>query len=78
MKGRAIDRDPGGRCYEIDMRSDITLRDYFAAAALPAVIAAYNELNLPAIGTDHILRNCPIIVYRFADAMLAAREEAPK
>jgi len=55
----------------------MTLRDYFAAKALPAVIDAYVEANGRCIGTDHILRNPPIIAYRMADAMLAAREAQP-
>ena len=55
----------------------MSLRDYFATAALPAVIAAYVEANGRCIGTDHILRNPPVIAYQIADAMLAAREVQP-
>lgn len=55
----------------------MTLRDYFAAQALPAVITAYVEANGRCIGTDHVLRNPPIIAYQLADAMLAARAATP-
>ena len=51
----------------------MSLRDYFAAAALPAVIAAYIEANGRCIGTDHFLTNTPTLAYKFADAMLKER-----
>jgi len=51
----------------------MTLRDYFAAKALPAVIDAYIQCNGYVIGTDHIVWNAPIIAYKLADAMLRAR-----
>lgn len=55
----------------------VSLRDYFAANALPAVIAAYvaPDANGPCIGTDHVTINCAAHAYRFADAMLAARSK---
>jgi len=43
---------------------DMTLRDYFAAAALHVVGSGYSDTN--------IAHNC----YRLADAMLAERERA--
>ena len=52
----------------------MTLRDYFAAKAMPAVITAYVEANGRCIGTDHVLNNCSIIAGKFADAMLFERE----
>lgn len=52
----------------------MTLRDYFAATAFPAVLAAYVEANGRCIGTDHVAYNCASHAYRMADAMLAARE----
>ena len=51
----------------------MTLRDYFAAKALPAIVAAYVEANGRCVGTDHIHYNCAAHAYRMADAMLAAR-----
>lgn len=54
----------------------MTLRDYFAAAALPAIVAAYVEANGRCVGTDHIHYNCTAHAYRMADAMLAARGAA--
>ncbi len=56
------------------VQEGMTLRDYFAAAALPAVIASYMVGNGPCVGTDHAPSNCGIHAYRFADAMLKARE----
>ena len=53
----------------------MSLRDYFAAAALPSVIAAYVEANGRCIGTDHFVRNVPVHAYRMADAMLAERSK---
>jgi len=52
----------------------MNLRDYFAAKAFPAVLAAYVEANGRCIGTDHVAYNCAAHAYRMADAMLAARE----
>lgn len=54
----------------------MTLRDYFAANALPAVIATYHQNNGPCIGTDHLPRNTANIAYRIADAMLAGGKPA--
>jgi len=53
----------------------MTLRDYFAAKALPAVIDAYVKGNGCCIGTDHFFSNVPAHAYRMADAMLAKRSE---
>lgn len=55
----------------------MSLRDYFAAKALPAIIAAYIEANGRCIGTDHFPGNTTAHAYRVADAMLAAREVKP-
>ncbi len=56
-----------------DAQEGMTLRDYFASKALPAVIDAYMKCNGHVIGTDHIVSNCPVIAYKVADAMLAER-----
>ena len=55
----------------------MTLRDYFAAKALPAIVDAYVEANGRCVGTDHIHYNCAAHAYKMADAMLAAREAKP-
>lgn len=55
--------------------SGMTLRDYFAAHALPAIIAAYVEANGRCIGSDHVRPNCAAHAYKFADAMLEARKQ---
>ena len=52
----------------------MTLRDYFAAKALPAIVSTYVEANGRCIGTDHFPRNCAIHAYNLADAMLKARK----
>lgn len=53
--------------------SGMTLRDYFAAQALPAIIAGYLEAHGRVLGTDHILSNTSVIAYKFADAMIEQR-----
>lgn len=64
-----------GRWTDAESRSQpgMSLRDYFAAAALPAIVTAYVEANGRCIGTDHVRQNCPVIAYQFADAMLKER-----
>lgn len=52
----------------------MTLRDYFAAKALPAIAAAYVEANGRCIGTDHFPRNVAAHAYTLADAMMKERE----
>jgi hypothetical protein len=58
---------------EPDGYHGMSLRDYFAAAALPAVVKQYAEHN--GVGQDHLPRNCAIHAYRIADAMLSARKK---
>lgn len=52
----------------------MTLRDYFAAAALSAAMTEYFRGNGTCIGTEHAPRNCAAHAYRFADAMLQERQ----
>ena len=56
-------------------RGGMSLRQWYAGMALPALIEAYQEANYPAIGTDHILRNVPALAFKFADAMIAEGEK---
>lgn len=58
---------------QYEAQSGMSLRDYFAAKALPAIVAAYVEANGRCVGTDHIHYNCAAHAYKMADAMLAAR-----
>ena len=51
----------------------MTLRDYFAAAALASMIPVYTEANEGGLGSEHSPRNLPILAYRMADAMIAER-----
>ena len=60
--------------YTSEDQYGMTLRDYFAAKALPAIVSTYVEANGRCIGTDHFPRNCAIHAYNLADAMLKARE----
>ena len=60
---------------EVHQFNGMSLRDYFAGQALPAVIAAYIEANGVCIGTDHVKYNCAAHAHQFADAMLAEREK---
>lgn len=57
------------------MNPGMSLRDYFAAKALPAIINTYAEVHGRCIGTDHTHYNCAAHAYRMADAMLKARNE---
>lgn len=44
----------------------MSLRDYFAAAALQGIIAAYPQANVP---------DAAATAFQYADALLAAREK---
>jgi len=55
--------------YDVPAQDGMTLRDYFAAKALPAII---NEPSMASdFGRDFIARQA----YLMADAMLKAREQ---
>lgn len=57
-------------------RHGMDLRDYFAAKALPALIAArHGSLSLRESSTWHL---CASIAYDIADAMLAERATASR
>lgn len=76
-----MDKPDGGPAFPCEERivnhvgvpanAGMSKREYYAAQALPAVIAAYVQGNGSCLGTDHILRNAPAIAFKFADAMLA-------
>ncbi len=53
---------PSGTCF-----NGMTLRDYFAAAALPAMITTWKESINEA--------ECVQAAYEYADAMLAERDK---
>ncbi len=57
----------GGQC-------GMSLRDYFAAKALPDVFAAYIAQNVCGCAADHAIGNIPALAYKYADAMLEARK----
>jgi hypothetical protein len=59
-----------------DYGKGMTLRDYFAAAALTAIVSKLPEDELAAICNGHCRAvGTPRGAYAFADAMLAARKE---
>lgn len=51
----------------------MSLRDYFAAAALQAICTEYFRANGSCVGMDHPYSNIPVLAYRMADAMPAER-----
>ncbi len=57
-------------------RGGMTLRDYFAAAALQGWLASYNG-EYPHPADDDCQHSVAILSYRMADAMLAAKKEKP-
>jgi hypothetical protein len=57
-----------------DRRQGITMRDYIAAQAFSAVFASYIEQNRAGCATDHAFGNVAALAYKYADAMLKARE----
>ena len=66
------------------MNDELTLRDYFAAAALPAILsgmASATSADLSELGhllnTNSLPEMAARSVYRYADAMLAERAKQP-
>lgn len=53
----------------------MSLRDYFAGQALPAVMAEYFKANGSCLGVDHAARSCAVHAHRYADALIAALEK---
>jgi hypothetical protein len=66
------DRDPGGRMYDAHMAGGMTLRDYFAAAALTGI---YAQPWHPEMGCDwfETEEKRATVAYKQADAMLIER-----
>ena len=54
----------------------LTMRDYFAAAALQGWLASWPEQGTPHPSENYNALNVANLSYRLADAMLAARKEA--
>lgn len=70
-----------GRGVDISAHHGMTLRDYFAAAALPAVIGTTQSWrNLDFVPTNGLTNseNDALCAYQVADAMLKARVAATK
>jgi hypothetical protein len=66
---------PGGGC----LATGVTLRDYFAAAALPTMMASWERWNRidnhKQTFSDKLAELVAIDCYEQADAMIAARKE---
>lgn len=60
--------------YPITVERGMTLRDYFAAAAIPIAVRTLEAVpKLPAdVSTETFVA---VLVYKIADAMLAARDK---
>lgn len=73
-----MSKDTGGPAfpYEMPTRSGMTLRDYFAAQAMNAVIGGFMSRSEKAVFNldkgDHL--HAAKMAYRIADALLEARE----
>lgn len=62
---------PADRVYKNEWQDDMTLRDYFAAKAMEAVIANAMCSEKDAVFYDEV----SAISYEMADAMLKARDQ---
>jgi len=58
-----------------DWGKGMSLRDYFAAAALQGWLASWPEQGTPHPSENYNALNVANLSYRMADAMLAARKE---
>ncbi len=54
----------------------LSIRDYFAAAALQGWLASYPERDTPHPAMNECENDVARLSYKMADAMLAARKEA--
>ena len=66
MESYFYDTKNGGNAFPTDNNEGMTLRDYFAAKALPTITARYENLNQ---NHDYIAK----LAYCLADAMITAR-----
>jgi hypothetical protein len=55
--------------YSVSTKQGMTLRDYFAAAALPMAIQEMNEAE------SYDMNDAAIVAYQYADAMMKQRSE---
>lgn len=68
-----IDHDVDGDTPMLAQATGLTVRDYFAAAALPGLLAdAVRSSGYESTGRE-LLVAVPVAAYRIADAMLAVR-----
>lgn len=52
---------------------DMTMRDYFAAAALQGILAATKDSNFSGMGIEQVYSTYARSAYKLADDMLEAR-----
>ncbi len=67
--------NPNATEKEIKEAQGMTLRDYFAAAALQGWLASYPERDTPHPAMNECENDVARLSYKMADAMLAARKE---
>ena len=73
--GRGAYPIPEARCKETKPTPDMTLRDWFAGQALPAVMSVYKELAMEGRLPDvDLCAEAAETAYQFADAMLDERD----
>ena len=70
--GQWYDRDSNGEVVVRESYQGASLRDYFAAKAMQAVIEGEYHKPLGSMASDE---NVAITAYQLADAMLAQREK---
>lgn len=59
---------------DLTLSEGMSLRDYFAAKAMVAMVPKYAEDN-GGVGEKHLNHNIPILAYQLADAMLEAQSQ---
>jgi hypothetical protein len=73
--GYNMDTSEGGCRPAGEPRYGLSLRDYFAAAALPAVIAAADKDSGPSPSDASLITATALVAYLIADAMLEERSK---
>lgn len=71
----AINDSDGGPAFASDHTDGMSLRDYFAAAALTGYLAAHADPSVTLPIQPNKVTEVASDCYAFADAMLVAREQ---
>jgi hypothetical protein len=70
-------KSDGGPVFPDPMAAGISVRDYFAAAALTGLLSTAAEKYIDSYGTVRARERVAEDAYFIADAMLAQREKQP-